>query len=237
MLSCVLGKKSFGGASGFAADIERGRAQEYSGRMNRIDETKPFKPVNIAVLTVSDTRTLETDKSGVHAGRTHRARRPCPGRPRHRPDDVGLIRAQVQKWIDDPRIEVVISTGGTGVTAATSRRGAGGAVREEDRRVRRKPSAGSASRRSAPRPCRAAPPRGSPMAPTSSRCGLDRACKDGWDDILRQQLDIRFRPCNFAELMPPPQRRQAAAQWLTSSPRSARARRCRRPGRRTAMYD
>src|SRR5688500_15163714 len=84
--------------------------------MNRIDESKPFKPVNIAVLTVSDTRTLETDKSGdtlverlTRDGHTLADRAIVT-------DDVAVIRAQVKKWIDDPRVEVVITTGGTGVT-------------------------------------------------------------------------------------------------------------------------
>ena len=107
--------------------------------MNKIDESKAFKPVNIAVLTVSDTRTLETDTSGdTLAERVKRDGHVLVDRAIVT-DDVAKIRAQVKKWIDDPKVEVVISTG---------------------------------------------------------------ACKDGWDDILRQQLDIRFRPCNFAELMP-----------------------------------
>ena len=84
--------------------------------MNKIDETKPFKPVNIAVLTVSDTRTLETDKSGdTLVERIARDGHVLADRAIVT-DDVALIRAQVQKWIDDPNIEVVISTGGTGVT-------------------------------------------------------------------------------------------------------------------------
>src|SRR5258708_30410759 len=84
--------------------------------MNRIDQSKPFKPVHIAVLTVSDTRTLETDKSGdtlveriARDGHVLAARAIVT-------DDIALIRAQVKKWIDDPNVEVVITTGGTGVT-------------------------------------------------------------------------------------------------------------------------
>jgi molybdenum cofactor biosynthesis protein B len=84
--------------------------------MNRIDESKPFKPVQIAVLTVSDTRTLETDKSGdTLAERIARDGHVLADRAIVT-DDVALIRAQVQKWIDDPGIEAVITTGGTGVT-------------------------------------------------------------------------------------------------------------------------
>ncbi|MBV8411377.1 MAG: molybdenum cofactor biosynthesis protein, partial [Alphaproteobacteria bacterium] len=84
--------------------------------MNRIDDSKPFKPVNIAVLTVSDTRTLETDKSGdTLVERIARDGHVLVDRAIVT-DDVDKIRAQVQKWIDDPRIEAVIATGGTGVT-------------------------------------------------------------------------------------------------------------------------
>ena len=84
--------------------------------MNKIDETKAFKPVNIAVLTVSDTRTLETDKSGdTLVERIARDGHVLADRAIVT-DDIDRIRAQVKKWIDDPGIEVVISTGGTGVT-------------------------------------------------------------------------------------------------------------------------
>ena len=84
--------------------------------MNKIDESKPFKPVNIAVLTVSDTRTLETDKSGdTLVERIKRDGHLLVDRAIVT-DDVAKIRAQVKKWIDDPRVEAVITTGGTGVT-------------------------------------------------------------------------------------------------------------------------
>ena len=84
--------------------------------MNRIDQSKPFKPVHIAVLTVSDTRTLETDKSGdTLAERIARDGHVLADRAIVT-DDVDRIRAQVKKWIDDPGIEAVITTGGTGVT-------------------------------------------------------------------------------------------------------------------------
>ena len=84
--------------------------------MNRIDESKPFKPVNIAVLTVSDTRTLETDKSGdTLVERIARDGHVLADRAIVT-DDVALIRAQVKKWIDDPEVDAVITTGGTGVT-------------------------------------------------------------------------------------------------------------------------
>ena len=84
--------------------------------MNRIDQSKPFKPVHIAVLTVSDTRTLETDKSGdTLVERIARDGHVLADRAIVT-DDVAVIRAQVKKWIDDPKVEAVITTGGTGVT-------------------------------------------------------------------------------------------------------------------------
>src|SRR4029079_2596167 len=84
--------------------------------MNGTAHSLPFKPVNIAVLTVSDTRTLATDKSGdTLVERIARDGHVLAGRAIVT-DDVDKIRAQVKKWIDDPKVEVVISTGGTGVT-------------------------------------------------------------------------------------------------------------------------
>src|SRR3954466_12417497 len=83
--------------------------------MNKIDETKAFKPVNIAVLTVSDSRTLETDKSGdTLVERIARDGHVLADRAIVT-DDVDVIRAHVKKWIDNPNIEAVITTGGTGV--------------------------------------------------------------------------------------------------------------------------
>ena len=84
--------------------------------MAGIDETLPFHPLNIAVLTVSDTRTMETDTSGalladrlVGAGHQLAARAIVT-------DDVGAIRAQMQAWIADPAVDIILSTGGTGFT-------------------------------------------------------------------------------------------------------------------------
>ena len=171
--------------------------------MNRIDESKPFKPVNIAVLTVSDTRTLETDKSGdTLVERIARDGHVLVDRAIVT-DDVDKIRAQVKKWIDDPSIEVVITTGGTGVTGRDVTPEALEGLFEKRSKASARPSAGSASRRSAPRPCRSRATAGVANATyIFALPGSTGACKDGWDDILRQQLDIRFRPCNFAELMP-----------------------------------
>ena len=171
--------------------------------MNRIDETKPFKPVNIAVLTVSDTRTLETDKSGdTLVERIARDGHVLADRAIVT-DDVELIRAQVKKWIDDPRVEVVITTGGTGVTGRDVTPEAVEALFEkkiegfgETFRWISFQKIGTSTMQS----------RATAGVANATYIfalpGSTGACKDGWDDILRQQLDIRFRPCNFAELMP-----------------------------------
>jgi molybdenum cofactor biosynthesis protein B len=173
------------------------------GAMNRIDETKPFKPVNIAVLTVSDTRTLETDKSGdtlverlTGAGHVLAARAIVT-------DDISLIRAQVKKWIDDPGIEAVITTGGTGVTGRDVTPEALEALFEK-----RIDGFGEVFRWISFQNIGTSTMQSRAIAGVANATyifalpGSTGACRDGWDEILRNQLDIRFRPCNFAELMP-----------------------------------
>ena len=138
--------------------------------MNRIDQSKPFKPVHIAVLTVSDTRTLETDKSGdTLVERIARDGHVLADRAIVT-DDVDKIRAQVKKWIDDPGIEVVISTGGTGVTGRDVTPEALEGLFEKRIEGFGETFRWISSRRSAPRPCSRAQPRASPTRPISSRC-------------------------------------------------------------------
>ncbi len=171
--------------------------------MNKIDETKPFKPVNIAVLTVSDTRTFETDKSGdtlverIKRDGHHLVDRAIVT------DDIDKIRARVKKWIDDPKVEVVITTGGTGVTGRDVTPEALEALFEkkiegfgETFRWISFQKIGTSTMQSR---ATAGVADGTYIFALPGSTG---ACKDGWDDILRYQLDIRFRPCNFAELMP-----------------------------------
>jgi molybdenum cofactor biosynthesis protein B len=171
--------------------------------MNKIDETKPFKAVHIAVLTVSDTRTLETDKSGdTLVERIARDGHVLAGRAIVT-DDVDKICAQVKTWIDDPKVEVVISTGGTGVTGRDVTPEALEALFEkkiegfgETFRWISFQKIGTSTMQSR---ATAGVANGTYIFALPGSTG---ACRDGWDDILRQQLDIRFRPCNFAELMP-----------------------------------
>ena len=171
--------------------------------MNKIDETKAFKPVNIAVLTVSDTRTLETDKSGdTLVERIKRDGHVLVDRAIVT-DDVDKIRAQVRKWIEDPRVEVVITTGGTGVTGRDVTPEALKAVWDKEIpgfgelfRWLSYAKIGTSTIQSRATACVA---RGTYIFALPGSTG---AVKDGWDDILVHQLDSRFRPCNFVELMP-----------------------------------
>jgi molybdenum cofactor biosynthesis protein B len=170
---------------------------------DRIDQSRPFKPVNIAVLTVSDTRTLETDTSGqtlvdrLTAAGHHLADRAIVT------DDVEKIRAQVGKWIADPTIEAVITTGGTGVTGRDVTPEALEGLFEkkiegfgETFRWVSFQKIGTSTMQS----------RATAGVANATYIfalpGSTGACRDGWDEILKWQLDIRFRPCNFAELMP-----------------------------------
>ena len=168
-----------------------------------IDESKSFIPVNIAVLTVSDTRTLADDKSGqtlvdrlTAAGHTLAARAIVT-------DDTDKIVAQLRSWIADPKIEVVISTGGTGVTGRDVTPEAFESIYEkkiegfgELFRLQSYQKIASSTIQS-----RAT---GGVAGGTYlfALPGSPGACRDGWDGILQYQLDYRFKPCNFVELLP-----------------------------------
>ena len=171
--------------------------------MARIDENRPFIVINIAVLTVSDTRTLETDKSGdtlvsliTEAGHTICDRAIVA-------DDIESLQSKVRGWIDDAGIDVIITTGGTGFTGRDVTPEALQPLFEkhidgfstvfhmisyqkiETSTVQSRACAGSANG-------------------TFIFClpGSPGACKDAWNGILQYQLDNRHRPCNFVEIMP-----------------------------------
>ena len=169
----------------------------------RIDETIPFQPLHIAVLTVSDSRTPADDRSGdLLAERIGTAGHRLVARGIVR-DDAALIAAQLRRWIDDPGVEVVVTTGGTGVTGRDVTPEALAAVAEktipgfgELFRMLSFARIGTSALQSR---ADAGVARG-----TYIFClpGSPGACRDGWDEILRLQLDVRHRPCNFAELLP-----------------------------------
>ena len=169
----------------------------------RIDESAPFRPLNIAVLTVSDTRTEADDRSGdVLAERLAAAGHRLAARTIVR-DDAGLIAERFRAWIADPGVDVVISTGGTGVTGRDVTPEALEGLFEK-----RIEGFGEVFRWISFQKIGTSTMQSRAIAGVANATyifalpGSTGACKDGWDDILRQQLDIRFRPCNFAELMP-----------------------------------
>jgi molybdenum cofactor biosynthesis protein B len=168
-----------------------------------IDEKVAFVPVNIAVMTVSDTRTEATDKSGdtlaqriTDAGHRLAARAIVK-------DDQDSIRAQLRAWIDNPGIDVVIATGGTGVTGRDVTPEAFQSMYEKEIagfgelfRMLSYQKIGTSTIQSR---CTAGVAGGTYLFALPGSPG---ACRDGWDDILRWQLDIRHKPCNFVELFP-----------------------------------
>jgi molybdenum cofactor biosynthesis protein B len=170
---------------------------------NRLDETRPFLPVRIAVLTVSDTRDLAQDRSGdalaariADAGHQLAQRKIC----RDEADDIEKI---LRAWIADPAIDCVITTGGTGITGRDVTPEAFARVLDktidgfgEVFRMLSYAKIGASTIQS-----RAI---GGVAGGTYlfALPGSTGAVKDAWDDILVFQLDNRFRPCNLIELMP-----------------------------------
>jgi molybdenum cofactor biosynthesis protein B len=170
---------------------------------SRIDESRAFVPVRIAVMTVSDTRERETDTSGdtleariKEAGHIVAARLIVK-------DDRAQIAAQLRRWIAHPDVDVVISTGGTGLTGRDVTVEAFRSVFEKEidgfsvlfHQISFE-KVGTSSIQS--RAC------GGVARDTYlfALPGSPGAVKDGWDGILKWQLDIRHRPCNFVEIMP-----------------------------------
>ncbi len=171
--------------------------------MSRIDENRPFKPVNIAILTVSDTRDAETDTSGdALAERIAGAGHVLADRAITR-DDVALIEARLRIWIADPSVDVVISSGGTGVTGRDVTPEALDRVLEK-----RIEGFGELFRMLSYQKIGTSTMQSRAIGGVANGTyifalpGSTGAVKDGWDDILVWQLDARHRPCNLVELMP-----------------------------------
>lgn len=171
--------------------------------MGRIDETKDFVPVRIAVLTVSDTRTAADDRSGdalverlTAAGHVLAARDIVT-------DDRDRIAARLRDWVADPGVDVVISTGGTGLTGRDVTVEAHRDVYEKEIEAfgtvftivsMQKIGTSAVQSRAT----------GGVAVGTYlfALPGSPSACRDAWDEILAMQLDYRHRPCNFVEIMP-----------------------------------
>ncbi|RSU77469.1 molybdenum cofactor biosynthesis protein B [Sphingomonas sp. S-NIH.Pt3_0716] len=168
-----------------------------------IDEGRTFLPVRIAVLTVSDTRTLADDRSGdtlvdrlTGAGHVLADRLIVT-------DDRSAIVARLHAWIDDPQVDVILTTGGTGVTGRDVTPEALTQVQDKEIpgfgelfRWLSYQSIGTSTIQSRATACVA---RGTYIFALPGSTG---AVRDAWDGILASQLDSRFRPCNFVELMP-----------------------------------
>ena len=171
--------------------------------MSRIDESREFVAVRIAVLTVSDTRTLADDKSGdtlverlTDAGHVLAAR----GIER---DDRTVIATHLRRWIADPAIDVILTTGGTGLTGRDVSVEAHRDVYEKEIEafgtVFTMVSMGKIGTSAVQsRAC------GGVAGGTYlfALPGSPGACRDAWDEILKWQLDYRHKPCNFVEIMP-----------------------------------
>ncbi len=171
--------------------------------MHGIDDKVPFIPINIAVLTVSDTRTEADDRSGATlVGRIEGAGHVVAAKAIVR-DEVDAISAQLRAWVADDGIDAVISTGGTGVTGRDVTPEAFHAVYEKEIagfgelfRMQSLENIGSSTIQSR---ATAGVAGGTYLFALPGSTG---ACKDAWDGILKYQLDIRHKPCNFVELMP-----------------------------------
>ncbi|AXS39533.1 molybdenum cofactor biosynthesis protein B [Breoghania sp. L-A4] len=171
--------------------------------MNRIDESRPFVPLKIAVLTVSDTRSLEEDRSGsTLAARVEEAGHTLADR-RIVTDDIARIQGAVRGWINDPAIDVVITTGGTGFTGRDVTPEAVEPLFEKHmdgfsavfHRISYDKIGTSTIQSRAT---------GGVAGATYIFVlpGSPGACKDAWDGILKAQLDYRHMPCNFVEILP-----------------------------------
>ncbi|WP_260923073.1 molybdenum cofactor biosynthesis protein B [Novosphingobium sp. 9] len=168
-----------------------------------IDTSRTFRPIRIALLTVSDTRGPDEDTSGdILAARITGAGHTLAHRTIER-DDAGKIAERLNLWIDDPEVDAVVSTGGTGLTGRDVTPEALDLVKDKDipgfgelfRWLSYK-TIGTSTVQS--RAC-AVLARGTYIFALP---GSNGAVKDGWDGILAEQLDSRNRPCNFVELMP-----------------------------------
>ena len=169
----------------------------------RIDKSITFVQVNIAILTVSDSRKADDDRSGdLLVGRVQEDGHNLAGRAIVT-DDFDAITKQLRSWVQDKAVDVIVATGGTGLTGRDGTPEAFQAIFEKEiegfgelfryisfakigtSTVQSRAVAGVAS--------------GTYLF---SLPGSPSACRDGWDEILRYQLDIRHRPCNFVEIMP-----------------------------------
>lgn len=168
-----------------------------------IDESRTFIPVTIAVLTVSDTRTLADDRSGDTLVARIGSSGHVVGPRAIEKDDADLIVGHLRAWIADPAVDAIVSTGGTGITGRDVTPEAFDRVLEK-----RIEGFGELFRMLSYQKIGTSTMQSRALAGVASGTllfalpGSTGAVKDAWDDILRWQLDARHRPCNLVELMP-----------------------------------
>lgn len=168
-----------------------------------IDPERVFKPINIALLTVSDTRGLEDDTSGdILAQRIRDAGHRLVARAIEK-DDAARIVVRLNNWIDDGDVDAIVSTGGTGLTGRDVTPEALDKVKDKE-----VPGFGELFRWLSYKTIGTSTVQSRALAVVARGTyifalpGSNGAVKDGWDGILAEQLDSRNRPCNFVELMP-----------------------------------
>ena len=169
----------------------------------RIDISITFVPVNIAILTVSDSRKTDDDRSGdLLVGRVQEDGHNLAGRAIVT-DDFDAITKQLASWVEDKAVDVIVATGGTGLTGRDGTPEAFRAIFEKEiegfGELFRYISFAKIGTSTVQSRAVAGVAGGTYLF---SLPGSPSACRDGWDEILRYQLDIRHRPCNFVEIMP-----------------------------------
>jgi molybdenum cofactor biosynthesis protein B len=169
----------------------------------RIDKSITFVPVNIAILTVSDSRKADDDRSGdLLVGRVQEDGHNLAGRAIVT-DDFDAITKQLASWVEDKAVDVIVATGGTGLTGRDGTPEAFRAIFEKEiegfGELFRYISFSKIGTSTVQSRAVAGVAGGTYLF---SLPGSPSACRDGWDEILRYQLDIRHRPCNFVEIMP-----------------------------------
>ena len=171
--------------------------------MSKIEGERLFLPVNIAVLTVSDTRTFDDDRSGQTLFERIMSAGHKVARREIVKDEIHLIVSQLRQWISAPDVDVIVATGGTGLTGRD-------VTPEAFRQVIEKeiPGFGELFRWLSYQKIKTSTVQSRALAGVAegkylfALPGSPGACRDAWDEILKDQLDARHKPCNFVELMP-----------------------------------
>ncbi|MGK7913462.1 MAG: molybdenum cofactor biosynthesis protein B [Synechococcus sp.] len=171
--------------------------------MAGIDESREFRPVNVAILTVSDTRTIADDRSGQTLVDLASQSGHCVVERAIVPDDIDAISTQLKQWIASPTVQVAIATGGTGLTGRDVTPEAFEAL--YDKAI---PGFGEIFRMLSFQKVGTSTLQSRATAGVAGDTylfalpGSTSACRDAWEDLLQYQLDSRYRPCNLVDLMP-----------------------------------